>query len=504
MKIVTSEQMRSIDRRAIERYSIPSIVLMENAAIAVVSVIETKFPNADVVSIVCGKGNNGGDGLAIARHLHNRHRSVDVLLAVDSIDAIGGDVRVMYDAAKSSGVVIHTGSDDDAIDRWLARATTADLVVDALLGTGLSRPAEGAALSIIEGFRELRMPVVAVDVPSGLDATHPDRDWPVVDADVTVTFALPKISTVFAPSNAHCGEVIVADISLPHAAIDEERLDLSLMTAGDTDVIIPRREVASHKGTHGHVGLVCGSEGRSGAAILAARGALRGGAGLVTVLTDAGTAQIVDAQSIESMSKAIDLDDLRPPDLERFDVVAIGSGLPDEERTYEFLRNLIAAIEKPMVLDAGAISAHRGAPERLAGGAPKVLTPHPGELARLLGIETKEIQADRIRYVREAAKRTKAIVILKGHQTLVADPDGEVSVNPTGHPAMATGGMGDVLTGLVAAFIGGGIGRWDAARAGVFLHGLAGEIAAKEIGESGVLAGEVADRIPAALTKVRG
>lgn len=504
MKIVTSEQMRSIDRRAIERYSIPSIVLMENAALSVVSIIETKYPEAETVSIVCGKGNNGGDGLAIARHLHNRHRSVDVLLAVDSVDAISGDVRVMYDAAKSSGVVIREGLDDDAIDRWLAGATTADLVIDALLGTGISRPAEGAALSIIEGFRELRVPVVAVDVPSGLDATNPDHDWPAIDADITVTFALPKVSTVFAPANAHCGEVVVADISLPHAAIDEEPIDLSIMTAGEADVIIPKRAPASHKGTHGHIALVCGSEGRSGAAILAARGALRGGAGLVTVFADSVTSRMIDAQSVESMTKAIDLAALRAADLHPFDVVAIGSGLPDDENTYGMLRELIESIDRPMILDAAAISAFGGNAERLAGGVCRILTPHPGELARLLGMTSGEIQRDRIRHAREAAKRSRCIVVLKGHQTLVADPEGEVSVNPTGHPAMATGGMGDVLTGLIAALAGNRIGAWDAARAGVFLHGLAGELAAKEIGESGVLAGELADKIPAALMKVRG
>jgi len=503
MRVVNAEQMKRIEGRAIERYGLPSLLLMENAALAVTTTIDSNYPDAERIFILCGRGMNGGDGLAIARHLHNKGAVVDVLI-VASEETLRGDALAMLTSARGSGVKIEFCNSDDSLDSWLARASDGDLVVDALFGTGLNRAPAGIELDAIEGLNLLRLPIVSVDIPSGVNASRASLEWPAVHADVTVTFALPKVAHIFSPASILCGDVVVADISIPHAAVDGEDIRLSVMTADEVAEMVPRREADSHKGTHGHLAIVGGSPGRSGAAVLVARGALRGGAGLVTVVTDRDTAAIVDGHSIESMSLANDLTD--PSDLARileaYSVIAIGSGLADSEESYEFLRALIASIHKPLILDAGAISAFAGQPELLATKCPKLLTPHPGELARLLGKDTAEIQRDRLAAAREGASRTGAIVILKGHQTLVADPDGNVSVNPTGNPAMATGGMGDVLTGLVASLVAQHLDSWDAARVGAYLHGLAGELAAEEFGDRGVLASEVADRIPRALMSV--
>lgn len=504
MRVVTAEQMKRIDRRAIERYGIPSLILMENAALAVVSAIEEHYVEAERFAVLCGLGMNGGDGLAVARHLHDHGSVVDVCI-LGTLEALAGDARVMLDAARGAGVRVMFCESEDTLNGWLAKASTADVVVDALFGTGLTRAPEGLHQDAIDGLNELRLPVVSVDVPSGVNASTGEVAWPAVHADHTITFGLPKVAHVFSPASGFCGEIVVADISIPHAAVDEEEITLSVMTAAEVDEMVPERSPRSHKGTYGHVAIVGGSAGRSGAAVLAARGALRSGAGLVTVVTDRETAQIVDAHSIESMSLA---DELRDAGnvvelLERYAVVAIGSGLRDDEDSYRFLRELVTRIEKPLVLDAGAISAFAGTPELLHTTSAKILTPHPGEAARLLGRQVSEIERDRISTAREIAARTGAVVILKGHQTLVADAHGNVSVNPTGNPAMAAGGMGDVLTGLAAALLAQHLDAWDAARVAVFLHGLAGDLAASERGELGILASEVADLIPRALRSAR-
>lgn len=504
MRIVDAEQMKRIEARAIERYGMPSLLLMENAAIAVTAAIEERYAEADRIFILCGRGMNGSDGLAVGRHLHNHGSVVDVLV-VGSSGVLRGDALTMLTAARGSGVKIEFADSDDALERWLARASDGDLVVDALFGTGLNRAPEGIEHDAIEGVNLLRLPVVSVDVPSGVDASRAALAWTAVHADVTVTFGLPKIAHIFSPASILCGEVVVADISIPHPAVDEEDIRLSIMTSDEVDEIVPQRGADSHKGTHGHVAIVGGSPGRSGAAVLTARGALRGGAGLVTVVTDRDTAAIVDAHSIESMSLASTLTNVAELTmaLERFDVVAIGPGLADNEESYSFLRELISRIQKPLVLDAAAISALAGQPELLSGRVPRILTPHPGELARLLGKETSEIQRDRLGAARECARRSGAVVILKGHETLVADPAGNVSVNPTGNPAMATGGMGDVLTGLVASLLSQHLDSWDAARVAAYLHGLAGDLASNESSDRGLLASEVADALPLALKNVR-
>ena len=455
MKILTAQQMQRIDRRATDSFGVPSIVLMENAATAVVDTLFAHYPDAERAAIFCGIGANGGDGFAVARHLENRG-VVPIIFLIGDRKRIQGDALTNFTICERLGLPIY---DANSIEH----AADADVIVDAIFGTGLDRAPEGVFAETILAIAELRIPVVSIDVPSGLNASL-DRPYePCIRAEVTVTFAAPKVCHIFEPAAMQCGEIVVAEIGIPNAAIDAELVALSLITARDVQPFIEPRLALTHKGTFGHVGVIAGSPGRSGAAVLAARGAIRGGAGLVTVMTDAETAKLVHAASIESMTDS-------SGDIKRFlegkAAAVIGPG-------FAAPREMIEAIDIPLVIDASALDSFAGKPEELnPKGLPRVITPHPGELKRLIGEFSNRIDA-----ARDTAKRSKCVVVLKGHQTLVADPDGDVHVNPTGNPGMATGGMGDVLTGVCAGLLGQGLSLYDAARIGAWLCGRAAEIA---------------------------
>ena len=500
MKILSADEMRNIDRRAIDRFGVPSIVLMENAAIAVVDAIFAHYPQSERVAIVCGIGQNGGDGFAVARHLENRGVVPIVIIAGDRAK-ISGDALTNLLICERLGIPIY----DD-----LAHATDADLLVDAIFGTGLNRAPSGVYADVIRDIAELRIPVLAIDLPSGANASSGEPFEPCVQAEVTVTFAAPKLCHIFEPAALYCGEVIVADISIPDIAVEEEAVTLALITPKSVQPHIAPRLAATHKGTYGHVAIIAGSPGRSGAAVMCARGAIRAGAGLVTVMTDEETAKLVHAGCIEAMTSGAadfsppkDSGGLKPA-APRFAAVLIGPGLADDDQSYEEVRSTIASIDLPMIIDASALNAFASrANEINPRSLPRVITPHPGELARIMNRDTKSINGDRIGAAREAARACNCVVVLKGHQTLVAEPDGHVFVNPTGNPGMATGGMGDVLSGVVVALLGRGGDPLDAACAAVYLHGLAGDILKEEIGDIGLFATEVADRIPRAIQRAR-
>jgi NAD(P)H-hydrate epimerase len=496
MKILDAAQMRHIDRRTTESFGIPSIVLMENAALAVVDAIFEHYPDVDRVALVCGSGQNGGDGFAVARHLENRGVVPIVLLAGDRA-RIAGDALTNLRICERLGIPIH----DIHADGDLAHAADADLIVDALFGTGLDRAPEGVYAEIISSLAELRIPVVAIDLPSGADASSPRPFDPCVQAEVTVTFAAPKVCHVFEPAALYCGEVIVADISIPDAAIEDEAVTLALITPKDVQPHLAPRLASTHKGTYGHVGIIAGSPGRSGAAVLCARGAIRTGAGLVSVMTDRETAQLVHAASVESMTDSGgDLDAF----LRNKSAALLGPGLPDNDDAHANARAMAAAIELPLIIDASALNAFAGRAHELnPRSLPRVITPHPGELARIMGTDTTTINADRIRAAREAAHACNCIVVLKGFQTLVAEPDGHVYVNPTGNPGMASGGMGDVLAGIIAALLARRVDPLDAACTGAYLHGFAGDLLRDEMGDTGLAAIDLAERIPVAIQRVR-
>jgi ADP-dependent NAD(P)H-hydrate dehydratase / NAD(P)H-hydrate epimerase len=505
MKILNGEQMRNIDRRASEQFGIPSILLMENAARAVAHTVRTHYPEAETVAIFCGPGQNGGDGFAAARHLANGG-VIPLLFVLADRTRYSGDSATNLAICERLSLPMWDIADGEQLDQALARASQTDLVVDAIFGTGLNRPPEGIHAEAIRGMQSLRLPIVAVDVPSGLDASSSEAPDPVVRADVTVTFALPKIAHIFAPASECCGEIAVADISIPAAALEGENVLLALTTAEDIAPLFAEREPATHKGSYGHLAIVGGSAGRSGAAILAARAAVRSGAGLVTVLTDAETARLVDTASVETMTVSISADAAAVAKrLDRFDAVVLGPGLPDDEESYAFVRRLVPLIERPLLVDASGLNAFAGKAEELrSDSGARVITPHPGELGRLLGIETAEVNRRRFEIAAEAARRSGCVVVLKGHLTVVADPDGHIAVNPTGNAGMASGGMGDVLSGLLGALLARNSDPFEASRAGVYLHGLAGDILRDETSDIGLAAMDVAETLPLAVRMVRG
>jgi len=506
MKILTSEQMKNVDRRATERFGIPSLVLMENAALAVVDTIFEHYADSERVSIFCGTGKNGGDGLAVARHLEGRG-VVPAIFIVGDRRKFTGDAATNLTICQRLAIPMYEITNADSLEDALVHAGDADVVVDAVFGTGLSRAPEGIYAEVIRSINELALPIVAVDVPSGVDASSAAPFDPHIEAAVTVTFATPKICHIFEPASISCGEVIVADISIPRASIEDEGVTLSLTTPVDVRPHIAPRLASTHKGTYGHVGIVAGSFGRSGAAVMCARGAIRAGAGLVSVATDPDAARLVNAGVVEAMTFPIELTSSLP-EVTNFlggkSAVLIGPGLRDDPESYAFVRALLHGIEQPAVIDASALNAFADrAAEINPDGRPRVITPHPGEMARLLGSTTKEVTANRIEVARDAARRCRCIVVLKGYQTLIADPEGHVNVNPTGNPGMATGGMGDVLGGIIAAFLARGIDPFDAACAGVYLHGFAGDMLKEEMGDIGLAAMDLAERLPLAIKRLR-
>jgi NAD(P)H-hydrate epimerase len=498
MKILNAAQMRNVDRRATERFAIPSLLLMENAALAVVDAIHSHYPDVDRAAVFCGSGANGGDGFAIARHLESRGVVASIFLVADRAK-LTGDAATNFTICERLALQVFDISDDDSLNEALVHAADADIVVDAIFGTGLNRAPEGVVAETIRAINELAVPIVAVDLPSGANASSSEPFEPCVNAALTVTFAAPKICHVFEPTALACGEVVVADISIPEAALEDENVTLALTTPADVLPLFSTRLAATHKGTYGTVGIVAGSAGRSGAAVLAARGAIRSGAGLVEVITDRETAAEVHAHSIESMTESEN-----PTRLTK-DVLLVGPGLRDDEESYEHVRSLNERVTIPMVIDASGLNAFAGrAAEINPHGRVRVITPHPGELARLIGSSAKEINAKRIDVAREAARACNCIVVLKGHQTLVADRDGYVSVNPTGNPGMASGGMGDVLGGIIAALLARGADPFDAARAAVYLHGFAGDLLRDEMGDTGLAAADLAEKLPYAIKALHG
>jgi NAD(P)H-hydrate epimerase len=510
--------MQAVDRAAIKELGIPGPVLMENAAIGVVDAIGESYPEAESAAIFCGPGNNGGDGLAIARHLAVRGYDVQVFLAFSG-------KKPSSDAAAQLGIcrrmelpIIDLGEEEEDLAEAVAVAREADLIVDALYGTGLARPLSGPLVTLIQDLNDLPVPRVAVDIPSGLHGSRAEIFGPHIEADLTVTFAAFKIAHIFAPAADAMGDLVVADLGIPPALVEQAEGGLHLLDAEELAALVPERPAAGHKGDFGHVLIVAGSPGKAGAAILAARAAVRAGTGLVTAAVPEPLLATVDLGSVESMTLALPAGpggQLAAAAVDRLlaaaegkQAVALGPGLGQEEETAEAIRRLVREIALPLVIDADGINAFAGRAGEIAGrrqaGRETVLTPHPGELGRLLGISTAEVQADRVAAARRAAQETGAVVVLKGHLTLVAIPgaagegEPEVHVNPTGNSGMATGGTGDVLTGLLAGLLAQGLPAGEAACLAVYLHGLAGDLVAARRGDRGLAAGDLAEALPVA------
>ncbi len=511
--VFTAEEMRRLDHRAIEELGIPGATLMESAGRGAAEAIralleELKFPRNARVAVVCGKGGNGGDGFVVARWLKKWGVRPDVLLACPEGE-IGGDAGEMLRELKRIGVRPWLVEDEGAAAEALARA---DVVVDALLGTGARGAPAGAVARAIELVNASGRPVVALDIPSGISAAGGPFPGPAIHAIVTLTFGGWKLGLIAGAGAELAGEVEVVPIGIPEAEV-LRNVTTFVLEPEDVAPHFPRRPRDAHKGTYGHVLIVAGSLGKTGAAALAARAALRSGAGLVTVATPASQQPVVASLLLEAMTEPLPETPGRTLSLEarevvaglalRRDAVALGPGIGLDEETQAAARGLVQDLPKPMAVDADALTALAGHLEILRGApAARCLTPHPGEMARMLGARAAEIQRDRIAAVRQFATRHGTHVVLKGARSVIGDPDGRVFVNPTGNPGMASGGTGDVLTGILGAFLARGMAPGAAIQSAVYLHGLAGDIAAERVGEEALVAGDVIEGLPEAFRRV--
>jgi NAD(P)H-hydrate epimerase len=494
--------MRAIDRAAIDEFGIPALTLMDRAGRAVADAAAALAGERGRIVVVCGGGNNGGDGYVAARLLRASGRDARVMALV-AAERLSPDARAVREQAERAGVPI-----DDGVLAPLA-AGVGDVVVDAVFGTGLARPPEGAfaaAIAAIDVARTAGASVVAVDVPSGLSA---DTGRPVgacVRADRTVTFAFQKRGLAVLPGLALAGDVTVADIGIPPEAARRVPVSCVLLTELEARALVPARPPDAHKGDAGRLLVVAGAPGKTGAAHLALTGALRGGAGLVTLAARPEVLPFALAGRPEAMSVALPgAGPLGPGDVEplvavarEVDALVIGPGIPRGPDTGEVLRTVLSRAGRPAVIDADGLNALADAPGRLAAlGVPLVLTPHPGEMARLCGTGTAEVQADRIAIAVDRARVWNATIVLKGARTVVADPEGPPAVIPTGNAGLATGGTGDVLAGLCGALLAGGLPVSAAGRVGAWVHGRAGDLASERFGQRGLVAGDLGEAIGA-------
>ena len=525
MKILTASQMQRIDRLTTDSCGIPSLLLMENAGLGVVELLEKRFSPLPKhrITILCGPGNNGGDGLVVARQLGVRGLKPLTLLLADP-KRLKGDAEHNY--RMLSGISGEPRVVKDA-DGWAAlksELASTTLFIDAIFGTGLARALEGFYWEVVRDLEANYLGKggvrwVAVDLPTGISSDKGELPGPCLRADYTVTFTAPKVAHVLPPACERMGEWEVKHIGTPSRLLAEDpELLLNLTTADLVTSLLSHRKPGAHKGNFGHVLLLAGSQGKTGAAALAARAALRVGAGLVTVATPGSALPVIASLAPEFMTEAlpetkegtVSLAALLYGRLDKMvegkAVLAVGPGLTTVEDTSELVRRVVAKYECPMVLDADGLNAFAGCVETLSGkGRTRVLTPHPGEMARLKGVSSAEVQARRMELARELAGQNDLHVVLKGYRTLTAAPTGEVWVNPTGNPGMATGGTGDVLTGMVAGLLaqypGQPVSRVVAAA--VYLHGLAGDRAVERVGEEAFVASDLLDTIPDAFRSLR-
>lgn len=515
LPVFTAEEMRRLDRRAVEELGLPGGVLMEHAGRGAAEAIRAwlaargRRRGARVV-LLCGKGGNGGDGFVAARWLARHGMRPSVWLAAPP-EEVGGDAGRKLTALRHAGIRPRRVEDEAAVAADLARA---DVVVDALLGTGARGAPEGVVARLIELINASGRPVVALDIPSGLPADGGAPPGAAVRAALTVTFAGLKRGLVTEPGRSWAGRVQVVDIGLPAAEVSRG-IRTFLLEAADVARLLPPRAADTHKGHYGHLLIVAGSLGKTGAAALAARAAMRSGAGLVTVATAASQQPVVASLVLEAMTESLPETPARSVGAKaletiaelaaRRDAVALGPGLGLDPETQAVAREVVRAIRRPMVVDADALTALATHLDVLAAApAPRCLTPHPGEMARLLGTSTAEIQRDRLAAARTTAARTGAWVVLKGAVSVIADPGGDVFLNPTGNPGMASGGTGDVLTGMVGAFLARGFEPSAALQAAVYLHGRAGDLAAARLGQEALIASDLIETLPAAFTEVHG
>ena len=515
MKVVTAAEMREIDRKTIEETGIPGFVLMERAGLAVVAMIKERFGRRRVI-VLSGRGNNGGDGMVVARTLHNEGWNVKVFLS-GRYETLRGDALQQYSIARKCGVSI------DPLEKFLMQHSSIlnkhALIVDALLGTGLDKNLGGKLSEVIRITNKSEAPVISIDIPTGISSDTGQIMGDAVRADYTVTFGLPKRGHFLYPGAEYTGQLSVENIGFPEHALRTDKIAADLIEKKEAAALVPERPAFSHKGSYGHVLVVAGSKGKTGAALMAAKACLRTGAGLVTLGVPASLADVFQSRVTEEMtlllpdkgdgtlsrkaSKQV-LDFVH----EKADVLAIGPGIGVSDETEQLVASLIQNAGVPMVIDADGINSLKGGkPAFPRARSPVILTPHPGEMARLLsgrkGISVKTVEEDRVGTAQAFARKTGTYLVLKGVPTLIAAPDGKVFVNSTGNPGMASGGTGDVLTGMIGALLGQKISPLHACVLGVYLHGLAGDIAALEKGPHSLIATDIIEHIPSAFLSLK-
>lgn len=514
MRILNAAQMREADRFTIEDIGIPSLVLMENAGRQVVAAMESAYEARlnGRVAVLCGRGNNGGDGFVVARTLLQRGIDATVFV-IGALSEVRGDARTNLDILGRLGVTVVEINDEQAWELHFSEISQCTLIVDAIFGTGLKSGLTGMLETVVADVNASGIPVVAIDLPSGLAADTPHIVGDCIDAAMTVTLAAPKLPLVLPPGEAHAGDVVIADIGIPHEVIDGvEGRRIDLLTPEQLRELLEPRAADSHKGDFGRVTLVAGSRGKTGAAHLAAMAALRSGAGLVTVATPASCLPIVASMAPELMTEP--LPESKQGCLTgaaiarilemRHDVIACGPGLGREAGIGEFVRALIEKTDAPLVLDADALTVLADDPGVLTGREDRdvIITPHPGEMARLVGASIEDVQANRIEVAADFAATHRVYVVLKGHRTIIATPDGTIYINPTGNAGLATAGTGDLLTGMVAAWLAQLLDAEAACRLAVFLHGAAGDLAESDEGQVAMVATDVLGHLGDALNRL--
>jgi NAD(P)H-hydrate epimerase len=514
MKVLTAAQMRQIDRVAIEQIGIPGPVLMENAGLQVTSVLrdELGVDSGRRVVVVAGKGNNGGDGLVVARHLFNQGVDCPVLL-IGSMEEVKGDAALNLKIARNIGVKIieiKGHSSWRKQKKWLQETP---IIVDALFGTGLCGPLEGLLAEVVKDINESGAFVVSVDIPSGLSSETFEIIGPCVQADLTVTLAAPKIAHIFPPAEDYVGELVVADISLPPFLFDNPELKLELVEIESLIPYFQPRKRDTHKGTYGHLLVIASSYGKTGAAAMAGKAALKMGAGLVTVATAESCLPAIARTMPELMTEPLPeteagtiSEKALPRVLELLrgkEALLLGPGLSTHPSTSAFVFSLLSKLKRfdiPVIIDADGLNIIAGQPEILNCLPEKtILTPHPGEFSRLSGLSTVDVLQRRLEVVPEFTQKNRVYLVLKGYRTLIASPAGQVMINPTGNPGMSTGGSGDVLSGLIASEIMQVRDLLQAVVNAVFVHGLSGDLAAGKVGEKSLTATDLIKFLPEAI-----
>ncbi len=517
MILVTADQMQRMDQKTIHSFGIPGTVLMENAGRGALDMLVRKFKFLNgkeliqqKIGIIAGRGNNGGDGFVMGRYLMEKGISTTIFL-LSTRDKLTGDAKTNMDLArklieKNPNSDLFEIPDADSLARHKSRILHQDLFVDALLGTGLNSNVRGVFKEVIELVNKSGKPVFSVDIPSGLDSDTGAIRGVAINATATATFAFAKAGHILSPGNLHTGEIKIIDIGIPEFIVQAENPTLFLMEKSEIASLFVPRPFESHKGSFGHLLVIAGSPGKTGAAALCANAAMRCGTGLVTLGVPREINPILESLVIEPMTVplpqtpdgALSDTGLAPIQalLKGKQVLALGPGIGTGTATQTLVQQLVKTTRQPLVIDADGINCIADHLELIkARKAPTVLTPHPGEMAGLTKKTTREVQADRIGIGSQFAREYQVILVLKGAQTLVCFPDGRTFICPTGNPGMASGGMGDVLTGMIAGFIAQGFTVEAAAMAGVFIHGLCGDFLAEQT-RLGFLASDMVRVIP--------